>query len=69
MRSKKDISRIIISEEPQGALFQGDLGNLIKVKMVEGVMLEIHGDKGVFRVDLIEDELLDGLEKRARGVE
>ncbi len=68
MCSKQDISKIIISEDPQEeVLFQGDFGNLINVKMVEGVMLEIHGDKGVFRVDLTEDELRDGLNKKFGG--
>ena len=68
MYSKLDISKIVISEEPQEeVLIQGDFGNLINVRMVEGVMLEIRGDKGVFRLDLTEDELRDGLNKKCGG--
>ena len=65
MCSKLDISKIVITEDPkEEVLIQGDFGNLINVKMVEGVMLEFSGEKGVFRVDLTEDELRDGLNKK-----
>ena len=70
MCSKRDISKIIISEEPlEEVLIQGDFGDLVSVRMVEGVMLEIHGDKGIFRVDLSEDELWDGLKKQVTRAE
>ncbi len=67
MGSKLDIVKIVISEDPQEeVLIRGELGQIVNVKMVEGVMLEIHGDKGVLRIDLSEGELRAGLVKNKR---
>ena len=62
MRSKSHVKSISISNEARDrVLFEGDLGDLEELGMVEGGMLEVRGTNGVLRVELRREELLNVL--------
>lgn len=65
LKSKKNVRHISVSNETQDhVLFEGSLGEIKEVAMVEGAMLEISGTKGVLRIDLSKDELQRLLSKK-----
>ena len=65
MFSKKHLNKVSISNESNGeVLFEGELGRLVHIKLIEGVLLQITGINGIFRIDLTEKELSDGLVKK-----
>ena len=65
MASKSHINMISVSNEPNGeVMFEGELGGLIQIEFIEGIILQITGDNGVFRIDLTEKELSHGLSKK-----
>jgi hypothetical protein len=53
MPSRKGISNLSINS---GSTIEGDLGNNISFEIIEGIMLQISGENGVFRLDLREGE-------------
>jgi predicted Rossmann-fold nucleotide-binding protein len=58
MKSKKHVRRMSVSDESHDrVLFEGSLGELEELFMVEGAVLEVKGANGVLRIDLSEDEL------------
>ncbi|MFB0522700.1 MAG: hypothetical protein ACETV1_02940 [Candidatus Bathyarchaeia archaeon] len=58
MKSKKHVRTISVSNESHNhVLFEGFLGDLQELSMVEGKVLEIKGTNGILRVDLTEDDL------------
>ena len=58
MKSKKHVRHISLSNESHDrVLFEGFLGDLQELSMVEGKVLEIRGTNGVLRVDLTEESL------------
>ena len=62
MRSKLHVKSISISDEIHGrVLFEGYLGELENISMIEGVALEVKGSFGVLRIDLSEEELRKAL--------
>jgi hypothetical protein len=62
MRSKNHVRSISISDEARDrVLFEGDLGVLEELVMVEGGMLEVRGTNGVLRVELSREELVNVL--------
>jgi hypothetical protein len=65
MKSKKHVKNISVSNESQEhVLFEGVLGALEDVSIVEGVMLEIKGANGILRIDLTEDDLRKMLRRK-----
>lgn len=42
-------------------LFEGFLGELKEISLVEGLMLEVRGSNGILRMDLTEEELRSAL--------
>ena len=65
MKSTKHVDKISIRSEPDNeVLFEGELGGCVQIKLIEGVLLEISGCNGVFRIDLTEKELSDILVTR-----
>ncbi len=65
MASKDHLNKIGFSYEPKGeAIIEGDLGRLVTIELVEGVMLQIIGENGVFRIDVSEVELAHGLSRK-----
>ena len=62
MRSKNHVRSISISNDVRDRVFfEGDLGVLKELVMVEGGMLEVRGKNGVLRVELSSEELLNVL--------
>ena len=58
MKSKKHVKHISMSNEShEHVLFEGSLGELEELSMVEGAVLEVRGANGVLRIDLSEDKL------------
>ena len=65
MKSKKHVRHISVSNESHDrVLFEGSLGELEELSMVEGAVLEVKGANGVLRIDLSEDELRNMLSQK-----
>jgi hypothetical protein len=63
MPSRNSINNLSING---GSTIEGDLGDNISFEIIEGIMLQISGENGVFRLDLREgesDTLLRSLKK------
>ena len=57
MASKEHVRSLIVSDESQcKVLFEGNLGELQALEMVEEIVLQVKGTKGTLRIDLEEDE-------------
>ena len=68
MASKEHVRSLILSDESQGkVLFEGNLGELQALEMVEEIVLQVKGTKGTLRIDLEEDEFRKMLEKKKEG--
>ena len=58
MKSKNHVKNISISDEAHDrVLFEGDLGELIELSLVEGDVLEIVGVNGILRVGIKIEQL------------
>ena len=59
LNSITDIKNIQISNEEgkESMLIEGTIGNLLQTDFAEGVVLEIIGDKGVIRINLLREEI------------
>jgi hypothetical protein len=58
MRSKRFVKSISISDEAHDrVLFEGNLGGLLELSLVEGDVLEFVGVNGVLRVAVTEEQL------------
>jgi len=69
MTSKEHVRSLIVSDESQGkVLFEGNLGELQALEMVEEIVLQMKGANGTLRIDLEEDEFREMLEKGVAGV-
>jgi hypothetical protein len=68
MRSRAYVRHISLSNGSRDhVLFEGYLGGLIEVSMVEGSVLEVKGEHGVLRIDLPEAILQKMLAKKKEG--
>ena len=64
MISQDHMKMISVSNEPNGeVMFEGELGGLDRIELIEGILLQITGDNGVIRIDLTEKELSNNLSK------
>lgn len=60
------MNRVSVSNKVNGeVMFEGELGGLVGVQLIEGIVLEITGDNGVIRIDLTEKELFRALSKKS----
>jgi hypothetical protein len=58
MKSKTHVRHISMSDESHDrVLFEGYLGALKELSLIEGTVLEVKGENGVLRIDLTEEEL------------
>jgi hypothetical protein len=58
MKSKQHVKNISISDEAhERVLFEGNLGKLLNMSLVEGDILELVGVNGVLRVSLTREQL------------
>ncbi len=66
MASKGHVNRVSVSNELNGeVMFEGELGRLVRIELIEGILLKITGDNGVIRIDLTEKELSTALSKKS----
>jgi capsular polysaccharide biosynthesis protein len=69
MKSKRYVKNISISDEAHDrVLFEGSLGKLRNISLVEGDVLEIIGVNGVLRITLTKEQLQETI-KTASQVE
>ena len=65
MKTKRFVRRISLSDKENDlVVFEGYLGELRNVSMVEGVMLEILGNHGVLRLDITQQEFEECLDPK-----
>jgi len=58
MKSEHSVRRMsFLDKENANILFEGFLGELKEVALVEGLMLQIEGTNGVLRVDITREDL------------
>lgn len=58
MKSEQYVRRMSFLDKETGTVFfEGFLGELKNVAMVEGVMLEIEGENGVLKLDMTQQEM------------
>jgi hypothetical protein len=71
MKSEHCVKRMSFLDKENGKVFfEGFLGKLENVAMVEGVMLEIEGRNGILKLDITQQEMDICLNpKKARGGE
>ncbi len=69
MKSEHSVRRISFLDEENGhVFFEGFLGELENISMVEGVMLEIEGRNGVLKLDITQQDMENCLAvKKASG--
>ncbi len=68
--SKEHVRSLIVSDESQGkVLFEGNLGELQELEMVEEIVLQVKGTNGTLRLDVEEDEFKKMLERKKEGEE
>ena len=56
LTSKRYVSFKQSKDVESEVLIEGTLGNLVSLTFVEGMMLELRGTNGVFRLDMTESE-------------
>jgi hypothetical protein len=58
LKSKTDLKNVALTNgSSDSVLLEGTIGELIQVRFVEGIILEVIGNNGVLRVDLREEEI------------
>ena len=69
MKQRKHVKNITLSEEGgDHVLFEGNLGQLLELSMVDQRVLEVKGVNGVLRIDLALEELEEMISKlRSKG--
>ena len=59
MKSEKNVQKMFFAgKEENHVFFEGSLGKLTNIFLVEGMMLQIEGVNGILRLDISEEELL-----------
>ena len=58
MKSEKNVQKMFFAgKEDNHVFFEGSLGKLTNIFMVEGMMLQIEGVNGTLRMDISKEEL------------
>lgn len=58
LNSKSDLKSVAMMQGPrENVVVEGSIGELIQIGFIEGIILEVIGDKGVLRIDLDEEEV------------
>ena len=63
MKSKTSLDKIILNDNQDGILIEGDLGDLSELTILEEKLLEIQFSNGVLRLEINQPELLQATEK------
>lgn len=64
VRSREHLKTITISEENDGALFEGDLGEPLETVLQEDMLLVVRGTLGTLRVEVTREELKQVLQAK-----
>ena len=72
LKNRRHVKHIFVSDEAhERVLFEGSLGKLLGMSLVEGDVIELTGVNGVLRISLtreqIEETIKSGVEPRRRG--
>jgi len=68
IRSRADVRHMTMSNgTPDHVFFEGNLGELEEVSLVEDAVLEVRGENGVLRLDLSRGELKKVLNGKKKG--
>jgi len=72
LKNRRHVKHIFVSDEThEQVLFEGSLGKLLGMSLVEGDVIELTGVNGVLRISLtreqIEETIKSGVEPRRRG--
>jgi hypothetical protein len=58
LKSKVNLKNVTLTNgSHENVLVEGTIGQLQRAEFVEDVILEVVGDKGVFRINLCQDEI------------
>ena len=64
MKSKDQLTTISISERPNSTVvFEGDLGKLVNLNLIDDQVLVLLGTNGTLRLSLTETQILNALKK------
>jgi len=67
MKSKQYVKNISISNEAHDlVLFEGNLGKLLSISLVEGDVLELIGINGVLRINLTKEQLQESIKNTSQ---
>ena len=70
IKSKSHVKTISLSDEAhERVLFEGDLGELQELSLVEGDVLEFMGVNGILRINVAEEQLHQALTRKSRVVQ
>lgn len=58
MNSKANLDKVMINDNKNGILIEGDLGELHDISLLEEKLLEIQYTNGVLRLEITHPELL-----------
>ena len=62
LKNEGAVKRMSFLDKENGQVFfEGCLGKITNINMVEGVMLEIEGDNGTLRLDITQKEIEQGI--------
>jgi hypothetical protein len=68
--SKRHVKTISLSDEAhERVLFEGDLGELRELSLVEGDVLEFTGVNGILRINVAEEQLHQALTRKSQIVQ
>ncbi len=69
LESKASLKNVTLANGSHDrALIEGTLGRLVRAAFVEGVILEVVGTKGTFRINLGENEIRKASTKSPGGI-
>lgn len=57
MNSKSHLDKVMINDDQNGILVEGDLGDLMEVMLLEEKLLEVQFTNGILRVEMRQCEL------------
>jgi hypothetical protein len=63
MNSKIYLDKIILNDDNQGILIEGNLGDLIELSLLEDKLLEIQFSNGILRLEINRPELLHAIKE------
>jgi hypothetical protein len=68
LKSKRSLRNVSLANgSSDSVLLEGTLGELVEARFADGIVLEVVGKEGVFRLDLREDEIKKGHENQTEA--